>query len=686
MGTFYQDLFWKKAERGVNRKIQKMHSAPTISVGVDTDTGKDLSMLLEEMASTHTYVLGGSGAGKTKFLEGLCRQIVKKGYGLCVLDGKAGETCLYENLASYCTRFDLEDFGSARERLSGRTILIDPTDDNHSVGINYLELLGDADPDTLAGWVLEAIKKFFNESDETKVWFEEWGHASIVPLIKARFTLVELSRFVSLQEPEFREAILSQIGDGEYARQWAELRIHRPTEQTKILGAVRTRANLLRSNPILKSIFGQAKTSVDWLKVMSEGGAVLAKLGSTPKLPERVGRLIGTAILHQISSVASLRPANQRRPFFFVVDEFQRFVTPDFADALERLREYGISLILSHQHREQFEKEAPEVLSSIDSCCMNKIVFNCRYEDAQSMVGELYSGMLHKGAEEVKDEIIQTKFRPVKKYEDVVTESQSENTGLTNTKSSSNARGTTRQGSRSLGEGETNAVGLANTKGKVHTRSSGYSYGTSRSRSSSFSWNEILSPDLKLTVGSGGSVSDSSGESEGYFSSESESDIDMETRSRSKAINTQENITKGGSKTATHTKGGSTATQKGRSESTSVTHTPVMESEEYKELTSRTFYGLDEVKERHTAEIKNQPKRHAQWKLFHNEPLQIKTHTIEAVHVPDSAQHRFSEKSHALHAKLRDDVEREIEERVPRYLKLVAASEGVEPEPEDALE
>lgn len=386
-----------------------------LHVGTNTDTGEEEYVDFARLFDTSTYVLGRPGTGKSKFLEHLCRFIVEQGYGLVVLDGKGS---LYDNLLPHLTHLD-----NHGHRISERTTLINPNDRAVSVGINYLEPVGDADPYTWSRLVMQALKKFFGEDDEYKPWLEEWMSASLVPLIKAGFTLIEVFDLLNIADPAFRDAVLTYVaaqGDERYRAKWDTLAPLRPFDQDAKLGAARTRADTFYFSDVLRPIFGQQSSTIDWRGVMDNGGIVLARLGNTPKLDEQSASLIGASLLHQFMTVAPQRPSGKRRPLFFVVDEFQRFVTSDFADGLERMREFRIPFVLAHQHRGQFREEEPKVMDAIDACCWHRVFFATSRRDADEMVGDVYGGEIHEGAKEIKREIRSRRWEPVLKWEEIL--------------------------------------------------------------------------------------------------------------------------------------------------------------------------------------------------------------------------------------------------------------------------
>ena len=382
----------KGRSRGRGRGGKKVH------VGTNVLSDQDIYIPIEELFC-HTHIMGATQMGKSKYLENLFRQTVDAGHGMIVMDGKGD---LYDSLLKYCIASGLKH----------KTIAIDPNNDEYSVGINYLELFGEATPSAWGSTVLKGLMKMFEEDDQFKAWLQEWGPVALTPLIHGGFTLAELSNFVSVVEPEFRETVLDGLGK-EYQKvkeRWEELKAYREHEATTILQVLRTRGNILLNSPVITSMLGQQRTTINWRKVMDEGGIVLVNLHSVDKVDPDALKLLGIAIFHQIIRHAYMRPKTRRNPCFVMVDEFQQFASSDFEDAMARLMGFGVNLILSHQNADQIKDKHPALWSTILANCWNKVYFNISDRDAQELHRELFSGQFK--TDLVKDEIEQTKFWP----------------------------------------------------------------------------------------------------------------------------------------------------------------------------------------------------------------------------------------------------------------------------------
>ena len=130
--------------------------------------------------------------------------------------------------------------------------------------------------------------------------------------------------------------------------------------------------------------------------------------------------------MNELLTAAFSRPEGEakRNPFYLFIDEFQNFVTKDICEILDGGRKFGLHLILAHQHLNQLKQKDPEVYFSTLGNARTKVVFGGLIDEDLEILGkELYTGELN--PDEVKDEIWQTKFRPVESTRLVVAEGQS---------------------------------------------------------------------------------------------------------------------------------------------------------------------------------------------------------------------------------------------------------------------
>jgi hypothetical protein len=94
---------------------------------------------------------------------------------------------------------------------------------------------------------------------------------------------------------------------------------------------------------------------------------------------------------------------------------------------------------------------------------------------------------------------------------------------------------------------------------------------------------------------------------------------------------------------------------------------PWYDYEEFQEVSGRTYYSLEEVKEKYIGWVKNQSDRHAQWKFKEKKPIPIITPFVKTAVVTEREKKEFREKIYNNY-KSTETIAREIDERVPKYL------------------
>lgn len=356
---------------------------PTL-VGRNAVTGRRV-FITPQQRSTHTFVPGRTGTGKTTFLEFLIRQDIRAGNGVCVMDPD-GE--LYNKLVAYCAR---------RGNLQDRVLLVDPNEEAYRVGLNYFDLPGFS-PQRKIDFFIEASYKVLGQLvEQTKILFERWGDAAAKPLAlypDGPLTLAELHPL--LTDPEFRNAVLARVPQGKRVLdEWAhfehELKSH---EQNMALFAVLNRAAKFARDERMEEILGQPN-SIDWLDAMNAGKIVLVNLYTGPNVTPDLSRMLGVMVIHQIVAAAMLRPENPApKPFYVYVDEFSAVVTEDFRTALKRLRKRGVAFTLAQQDlSDLLLEDEGKLYASVINNTTNKVAFGMENaDDAAALARHLFAG------------------------------------------------------------------------------------------------------------------------------------------------------------------------------------------------------------------------------------------------------------------------------------------------------
>jgi hypothetical protein len=138
---------------------------------------------------------------------------------------------------------------------------------------------------------------------------------------------------------------------------------------------------------MVRNIIGQPETKFSIRDVMDSGKILLMKV-SKGLLGEENSSLIGSMIITKMYQAAMSRadtPEDQRRDFYFYVDEFQNFATDTFYEILSEARKYHLNLTIAHQYMGQLsDKIRQTVFGNVGSI----ISFRVGAEDARILAEE----------------------------------------------------------------------------------------------------------------------------------------------------------------------------------------------------------------------------------------------------------------------------------------------------------
>ena len=332
-----------------------------------------------ESRFAHTWVLGGSGTGKSTLLANLVLHDLEAGHGLAVFD----------------VHGDLIDDILARvpARRRDDVILFDPGDTEYPIGFNILRANSELEA-TVLGADLVSIFRRLSTS---------WGDTMTTVLSEAILamlhhpeggTLVHLRRF--LVEDAFRASWLASIPDPD-VRYFFEHEYK--VIGSRSLGPLLTRLDAFLRMRVMRNIVGVRKPALDLGSVMNSGKVFLARL---PKgeIGEANAVLLGSLLLAKLTEQALMRqalPREDRLPFFVYVDEAQHFAVPSVESLATEGRKYRVGLVLAHQGRAQLSA-TPSLESALLANCHTRIVFRVGDEDARY----LGKGFLHFEEDDLK--------------------------------------------------------------------------------------------------------------------------------------------------------------------------------------------------------------------------------------------------------------------------------------------
>ena len=291
-----------------------------------------------------TYVLGINGTGKSNLLLNIALQDITAGDGLCLLDPHGD---LIEDVLERIPDHRVED-----------VILFNPADTDQPFGLNLLECEEVSNPrhvDRVCSEIVLTLKKMF---------FDSWGprmedlirHTVLTLMATLDRTLLDM--LVLLTDEAKREQYVARATDPVVVHYWRHEFPKNPKTQGEWTASTLNKLGRFLTNPIIRNIVAQPKSTFDLRKVMDEGKVILVNL-SKGELGEDNASLLGSILVGKILIAALSRAEirqQERRQFHLIVDEYHSFATESFPTLQSEARKYAIDTIVAHQYREQLDE------------------------------------------------------------------------------------------------------------------------------------------------------------------------------------------------------------------------------------------------------------------------------------------------------------------------------------------
>ncbi|MBU1683449.1 type IV secretion system DNA-binding domain-containing protein [Patescibacteria group bacterium] len=319
----------------------------------------------------HLYVVGKSGSGKSKMLELLINEDIKYGKGVCILDP-------HGDLVDAVLRF------VPKERIED-VIIMDPTDTHYPVAFNLLEDVPAEMKVRITIGIIDIFKKLFGSNWTTRL--EHVLRYTLLALLDSPNTTI-LSILKMLSDKNYRQKIVSRIDDTVVKNFWVnEFAAWSEKFDNEAITPLLNKVGQFVSTSLIRNIVGQPASKFDIRDIMDQGKLLFIKV---PKgiLGEENAQLLGSMIVTKIYQSAMMRadtPEEQRRDFYFYVDEFQNFTTDTFGEILSEARKYRLNLTVAHQYMGQLsEKMKKTIFGNIGS----SVTFRVGGEDANVLESE----------------------------------------------------------------------------------------------------------------------------------------------------------------------------------------------------------------------------------------------------------------------------------------------------------
>lgn len=284
----------------------------------------------------HLYAVGKSGTGKTKLLELLIQSDIMAGHGVAVLDPHGD---LVDNILRMVPKERIDD-----------VILFDPGDTEFPISFNPLEKVDEKYKMQITIGFIDIFKKLFGNN-----WSDRLEHVlryTTLALLDSPNTTI-LSILKMLSDKNYRQTIVARIQDSVVKNFWVnEFAGWSEKFDSEAITPLLNKVGQLVSTNMIRNIIGQPENSFHIRDIMDNKKILLMKV-SKGLLGEENSALIGSMIVTKIYQAAMSRAdmrEEERKDFYFYVDEFQNFATDTFEEILSEARKYHLCMTIAHQY------------------------------------------------------------------------------------------------------------------------------------------------------------------------------------------------------------------------------------------------------------------------------------------------------------------------------------------------
>lgn len=355
------DSFW--LDRDIPRVPPYSSDPNRVTYFAETDSrGRKAFGIKEKDRTRHTYVIGKTGMGKSTLLENMAVQDMHNGEGLCFIDphGKTADLLL-----DYVPEDRIKD-----------VLYFAPFDIEHPVSFNIMEDVGEDKRHLVVSGLMSAFKKLWGEesfSDRMQYILQNTLHAL---LEYPGETLLGVNRMYS--DPKFRKKVVENIQDMSVKDYW-EKEFAGYTERfaAEATPAIQNKVGQYTSNPLIRNVIGQPKSSFDFREIMDNKKIMIVNL-SKGLVGEGNANLLGSMVITKLYLAAMSRADAKRgtvfSDFHLYVDEFQSFANESFANILSEARKYNLTLTVAHQYIAQMSEEVRDaVIGNVGTMIMFRV-------------------------------------------------------------------------------------------------------------------------------------------------------------------------------------------------------------------------------------------------------------------------------------------------------------------------
>ncbi len=338
------NLQWMKTKRVA---VPTEVATEGLLLGDNIFHGQETSVYMPEKdRMRHLYIIGQTGTGKTAIIKSMAYQDIQEGRGVCIIDPHGD---LVDDMVATIPEKRLDD-----------VIIFDPSNIDYPLALNMLEY-DRSRPQEKTFIVNEILSIFYSLFDAETMGpvFEQYMRNSLLLLMEGKTdepaTLMEVPTV--LTDERFRAELLKSCFNDPVKKFWEEeaQKAGGDAALENIAPYITSKFSNFISNDYVRPIISQPHSSFSFRKAMDEGKLLFVRLPKG-KIGEINARLLGMIVSGKLALAAFSRDdiaEDDRRPFYFYIDEFQNFTSDSIEQILSEARKYKLSLNIAHQYMAQ---------------------------------------------------------------------------------------------------------------------------------------------------------------------------------------------------------------------------------------------------------------------------------------------------------------------------------------------
>ena len=376
-----------------------MRRAPGNPLNLGIVDGKGIPLeMTPRMRSTHLYICGATGTGKSKMLEHLVRQDIKQWHkskcGALIIDPHGS---LYDSLINWTA-------WNERYLKDVPIVPIDLRQNDWTIGYNVMRPRTVADPSVVISNFVQAMAYVWGaDGTQGTPLFARLAKEVLWPVYEKNLTLHEVQHLINRTNKRLRADLTSGLTKGSVAQGWEFSNALSPRDFDAQFSSTVNRFYNFLDTEKLRLMFGMNGASLDLGKALEEGQIIIANLSTQgARVSEEDAALFATLLLSDLWTAAKERgkgtEESEVKPFYVYIDEFQNFITPTIAKNLDQSRGFGLHLTLANQFPRQIlhaGANGAQVYDSVMANARSKIVFSLEGEEnLRPLAQSLFMGVM----------------------------------------------------------------------------------------------------------------------------------------------------------------------------------------------------------------------------------------------------------------------------------------------------